>query len=188
MNAVQLAQQATMVASVRIVDGQSRAMAERAARETQVQRLTGLQDVLRAAMMALLDACYERTPGGQWVGHDGTGRLRQGVVVPWSGKNYSRYGLTRSQRDALQWLITRWPLGFWDGRHTVDDCPAAILTYDSVTTRWTVNLAAYPTKASVLPVLQVWPTIETLAWLDTEQSRQRSAERMQRLERQRVRR
>lgn len=88
-----------------------------------------------AAINQLVKLAYERDDVGLCNVDSMTGVFGPKMSMPWSSRNYMRFGLQRTEADVLAIHVK--------GLHDLAVPP--LLTYDSTTKRWGVNLWDYPT-------------------------------------------
>ena len=166
-----LAARAVMAASVDIVARRTAEDLQRAAVDARGAIIAQQREVIRSAFYRAVDLAYEATPGGVRLGCHDDGRVR--IPLPWSGRSYSRFGLTYSTAMILRALIVNWPAGFWRPVVTapVPTPPAAVFVTDGAG-GWFLNLAAYPTTTAVTVAAQSWPTLDVVAHFEAELSKE----------------
>lgn len=99
-------------------------------------------EALNEVLMKLIRLCYQ-TERGRFINIDPhIGRLVKELPVPWSSKNFKRYGLMRrEQADVLRWVMN-----YYDRNQEQE----ALFRYSQSSRRWHVNLAHYPTQEDAL--------------------------------------
>ena len=107
--------------------------------------LTAIAAKLQARMTDLLTELYkiDQATGYWWNMDPATGRILPGL--PWAEYSHREYGLVRSECDMMRMCI----------RH-FRKMAAGPFFFDRVTRRWYLDIAAYPTLASVHARPEAW--------------------------------
>ena len=171
-----LAARAVMAASVDIVTRRSAAELQRAAVDSRGAILAQQRETIRAAFYRACDLAFETTSGGVRLGCYDDGRVR--FPLPWSGRSYLRYGLTRTTADILGVLLLNWRAGFWSKATGHAPTPAPVFMTEG-NGAWFVNLTYTSTRAIVTATLD-WPSLDSVAFLASDLSIKAGAARAKR--------
>lgn len=93
-------------------------------------------DRCNAAINRLIELAYQTDDCGLCNVDAQTGVFNRRFSMPWSTRNYGRYGLLRTEADVLAIHINR-----------LHDVGVPLFTFDDGTRRWALNFFDYPSMA-----------------------------------------